>query len=62
MENIYILIPLKQSTQINKETALYGKLTRKSGKERESGFKKGSKYLEVFLLRNDTWKIQLTYD
>ena len=58
----YDQIPLKQSIQINKETALYGKLTRKSGKEKESGFKKGSKYLEVFLLRNDNWKIQLTND
>ena len=46
--NSYDQILFKQSTQILKETALYGTWTRKTGKERESGFKKGLKILKFF--------------
>ena len=44
--NSYDQIPFKQGTEINKETALHGTLTRKTGKERESGFKKGLNILK----------------
>ena len=44
--NSYDQIPFKHSTQINKEIALYGTWTQKTGKEWESGFKKGLNILK----------------